>query len=223
MAGVQSKRLASLKKRYGFENPFLTDPLAKKALRYTGAGRSRRLLDIGCGEGADSVFYARKGFRVTAIDKNIIHLTRFRAYRCDHRLSNVAIFHRDATTYGYTRNTYDVINCLLVLCCMKRSQFERLLKPMKNAVKPGGMIILSSRNYLDPELREYRTTGKQVESNTFHHKEDCCRYMYFIEKGRLLEVFSDFEILYYREGFAPCKYNEHPRHGDTYLICRRPA
>lgn len=181
------------------------------------------LLDVGCGEGADSVFYARKGFHVTAIDKNETYLKRFRAYRSDHGISNITILERDALEYGYPRNTYDVISCILVLCCMKRSEFERILEPMKRSVKPGGLIIMSSRNYLDPELKDYKKTQAMIEPNTFHKKEDCCRFLYFIEQGRLREVFSDLEILYDFEGYAPCKYNEHPRHGDSYLICKRPA
>lgn len=96
-----------------------------------------------------------------------------------------------------------------------------MLKPMKQSVKPGGIIIMSSRNYLDPELKDYTSTEKMIEPNTFRSKEDCCKFLYYIEKDRLKKVFEDFETLYYYEGYAPCKYNEHPKHGDSYIICRR--
>jgi hypothetical protein len=95
---------------------------------------------------------------------------------------------------------------------------------------PGGIIIMSARNYLDPEFNEYKLKEKMIEPNTFRNSEDCCpysrgvgagRYLYFIEKNRLRKLFNDFDVLYYYEGYAPCKYNEHPRHGDTYIICRR--
>ena len=209
----------SLKKKYGFENPFVVDSLVKKAMRYLNGGK--RLLDIGCGEGADSVFFARHGYYVTAIDKNKAYLDHFRSYRLERKLNNITILQRDALEFGYPKNAYDVISCILVLCCMKRSEFEQMLEPIKRSVKPGGVIIMSSRNYLDPELNDYRETEKMLEPNTFRKKEDCCRFVYFIEKNQLSDVFSDFEILYYFEGFAPCKYNEHPKHGDSYIICRR--
>jgi 2-polyprenyl-3-methyl-5-hydroxy-6-metoxy-1,4-benzoquinol methylase len=106
----------TLGKKYGFEFPFKPDPLSKKALQYVdGKGR---LLDIGCGEGADSVFFVGKGFSVTSIDKNKEFLKRFRNYCSDQDLSAVKIYHRSAITYRYPRNTFDVIVCLLVLCCM---------------------------------------------------------------------------------------------------------
>ena len=208
-----------LKKKYGFENPFKPDPLVKKALHFLDG--SGKLLDIGCGEGADSAFFAKKGFTVTAFDKNEIYLKRFRAYCKDNKLANVRILRHDAVGYSYRPNTYDVISCILVLCCMKRSEFEEMLKSLKHSVKLGGIMIMSSRNHLDPELNEYRSEEKMIEPNTFHSKENCCKFLYFIEKGRLREVFEDFEILYYFEGYTPCKYNEHPKHGDSYIICRR--
>ena len=208
----------SLTSKYGFENPFKVDPLVRKAIRYS---TGKKVLDVGCGEGADSAFFARKGFKVTAIDKNETHLARFRAYRRDHTLSKITIRLHDALKYGYPPNTYDVISCILVVCCMKRSEFERMIVPLKRSVKPGGIIIMSSRNYLDPELNDYISTEKMIEPNTFNKKEDCCRFVYFIEKNRLPEVFKDFDILYYYEGFAPCKYHEHPKHGDSHIICRR--
>src|SRR6266853_1446271 len=109
----------SVESTYGFENPFRADPLVRKALRYC---KGKKLLDVGCGEGADSVYYAKRGFHVTAVDRNESYLEPFREYRRDHALSAIRIIRRDALRYGYPRNTYDVISCILVLCCMKRSE-----------------------------------------------------------------------------------------------------
>ena len=211
---------ARLEKKYGFENPFVVDPLVRKAGQFFPRHRGR-LLDVGCGEGADSAWFARKGFEVTAIDRNNSYLSRFNAYRRDHQLSNITLLPRDVLEFGYPRNRYDVVSCILVLCCMKRSEFERMLLPMKRAVKPGGIVIMSSRNYLDPELKEYYSHQRMIEPNTYPTRDDCCKFQYFIEKGRLQEVFEDWDTLYYYEGYASCKYNEHPKHGDSRIICRR--
>jgi hypothetical protein len=80
---------------------------------------------------------------------------------------------------------------------------------------------MSLRNYLDPEFKEYLPTEEMIEPNTFRKKEDCCKIRYYIEKGRLRQHFTDFEILYYYEGLVPDKYQEVPKHGDSYIICRR--
>jgi 2-polyprenyl-3-methyl-5-hydroxy-6-metoxy-1,4-benzoquinol methylase len=209
----------SIEQQFGFENPFKPDPFSKKTIRFLPRGK--QLLDAGCGEGADSVFFAKKGFTVTSIDKNKEYCARFRHYCNVKGLSAISILHRNIVAYRYPRNRFDVIISLLVICCMKRSEVEKVVKRLKQSVKPGGIIAMSSRNHLDPELKDYLRTEKMIEPNTFHTKEDCCKFLYFIEKNRLRELFHDFEVLYYREGFAPCKYGEHPKHGDSYIICRR--
>ena len=210
----------ALQKRYGFENPFKPDPLAIKALP---SCKGKQLLDVGCGEGADSVYFAKQGFSITAIDKNAGYLKRFRAYCRDRRLSSISIKRNSVVDYRYPRNAYDVVLCLLVVCCMKRSEFEKMIAPLKRSVRLGGVVVMSSRNYLDPELNEYQESGKPVEPNTFRSKEDCCSFLYFMEQNRLRETFDDFEIIYYFEGFVPCKYDEHPIHGDSHIICKRKA
>jgi len=207
-----------LRNKYGFEYPFKPDPLAEKALRYLKGGK--RLLDAGCGEGADSVFFAKKGFQVTAMDNNKIYLSRLRGFITDNELTNISIKYDDATEYRYRQNFYDVINCILVGCCMKRSDFEKLLIVLKQSVKRKGIIIMSLRNYLDPEFIDYVSSERMIEPNTFRKREDCCKIRYFIEKNRLRESFADFEILYYYEGYAPDKYKEVSKHGDSYIICR---
>src|SRR5437773_12392439 len=128
-----------LRNKYGFENPFKSDPLSRKALRYLKSGK--HLLDVGCGEGADSVFFAKKGFQVTALDNNKIYLKRLRAFISDNELTNISIKYGDVIDYHYRQNFYDVINCLLVGCCMKRSDFEKLLVALKRTVKRTGIII----------------------------------------------------------------------------------
>jgi 2-polyprenyl-3-methyl-5-hydroxy-6-metoxy-1,4-benzoquinol methylase len=211
--------IAELSKKYGFESPFKPDPLVKKALPLLKSGKY--LLDIGCGEGADSVFFAKKGFRVEALDNGSEYLSRLQAYKEDHHLSNISIRNCNVINHKYPQGHYDVINCLLVGCCMKRSEFEKMLTSIKRAIKPKGIIIMSMRNYLDPEFVEYSLTEKTIEPNTYLKKDDCCKIRYYIEKGRLRDLFEDHEIHFYFEGLAPDKYKELPEHGDSYIICSR--
>jgi cyclopropane fatty-acyl-phospholipid synthase-like methyltransferase len=210
---------AILKNKYGFENPFKPDALSEKALSFLKP--NGELLDAGCGEGADSVYYAKNGFNVTSIDGNKAWLNRLRAYRKNNQPLNISVRRRDLVHYHYPFQFYDAVSSLLVGCCMKKSEFEIMLAALKRSVKPRGIIIMSLRNYLDPEYKEYSATEKMIEPNTFHKKEDCCKTRYYIEKNRLKELLSDFEILHYFEGLVPDKYEETSEHGDSNIICRR--
>jgi len=205
--------------KYGFQNPFKPDPLSKKAVSYLRT--PGRMLEVGCGEGADSVFFAGRGWKVKAFDKNEEQLRRFRRYRKDSGLADIAIVRDDAVGFRYEKDRYDFVLCLLVLCCMKRSEYSAVLGPLRDAVKIGGIIVASARNYLDPEFRKYRKSERMVEPNTFRDPDECCRFLYFMEKNGLRKSFADFDVLYYNEGYGPCKYGEHEYHGDSEIICRR--
>ena len=218
---ADSKKLGKQDKKYGFENPFKPDILAVKSLPYLKG--KKQLLDIGCGEGADSVYYATNGCTVTAIDNNRKYLRRLRAFAADNPLLNLSIKFADVVNYKYPSGFYDIINCLLVGCCMKRSEFEKLVPQIKQAVKPDGVVIMSLRNYLDPDFKEYLGVEKMIEQNTFINKEDCCKIKYFIEKDRLREHFQDFEILFYYESLAPDKYAVDAEHGDSCIICKKKS
>lgn len=208
-----------IEEQYGFENPFKPDPLAIKALDFMNGGK--RLLDIGCGEGADSVFFANQGFEVVAVDNNKLYLDRLGTFLKDKPLSNISIRNLDVIKHQFPNNRFDIVNCLLVGCCMKRSEFEFMLTSLKRTLRSKGIMIMSLRNYLDHMFEEYAATGQMIEPNTYLKKEDCCKIRYFIEKGRLQEIFKDFEILYYYEGFASDKYQEVLKHGDSYIIAQK--
>ncbi len=204
---------------YGFDRPFEPDPLAQRALPYLK--EKLNLVDIGCGEGADSVFFAQQGLEVTALDNNNESLNRLKSYADDHGFSKITLENCNIIDYNYLKNYFDAASCLLVGCCMRRSEFEKMLQSVKATLKPNGIMIMSLRNYLDPTFVEYASSLDPIEPNTYYKPDDCCEIRYYIEKGRLKEVFHDFEVLYYFEGLAPDKYREVEEHGDSYIICRK--
>lgn len=204
---------------YGFERPFEPDSLAQRALPYLK--EKLNLVDVGCGEGADSVFFAQQGLDVTALDNNKETLSGLKSYADDHGFSNITIENCNIIEYNYPKDHFDAVSCLLVGCCMRRSEFEKMLQAVKATLKPNGIMIMSLRNYLDQRFVEYASSLDPIEPNTYYKPEDCCEIRYFIEKGRLKELFHGFEVLYYFEGMAPDKYQEVEEHGDSCIICQK--
>ena len=158
---------------------------------------------------------------VTAVDGDELYLKKFRTLKNDFGLSNISIKCTDLTTFSYPVDHYDAVSCLLVGCCMKKSDFEKMLIPLKRSLKHGGIVVMSLRNYRDPEMAEYLTTEKMIEPNTFFKKDDCCKIRYYIEKRRLRALFDGFEILYYYEGLQRDKYGEVEKYSDSNIICTK--
>jgi SAM-dependent methyltransferase len=76
--------------------PSESDPCATAALSHFGDVRGKRLLDIGCGTGEYSMFFARRGANVTAVDRSGVAIERLRDVCTRERIENVSPVAADA-------------------------------------------------------------------------------------------------------------------------------
>lgn len=134
-----------------------------------------KALDIAMGEGRNAVFLAENGFAVDGCDISEIAVKKAKELAKEH---NVAIhaFVADLETSKLPKDTYDVIACFYYLQ-------RDLIPQMKEALKPGGMIIYETytienweRGFEGPKNKDY-----------------------LLQSNELLNLFKDLKILYYRE------------------------
>ncbi|MCF6155179.1 MAG: class I SAM-dependent methyltransferase [Candidatus Brocadia sp.] len=134
-----------------------------------------KALDIAMGEGRNAVFLAKNGFAVDGCDISEIAVKKAKELAREH---NVAIhaFVSDLETYQLPKATYDVIACFYYLQ-------RDLIPQMKEALKPGGMIIYETytienweRGFEGPKNKDY-----------------------LLKPNELLNLFKDLKVIYYRE------------------------
>lgn len=134
-----------------------------------------RVLDIAMGEGRNAVFLAKNGYEVDGCDISEIAVRKAVALAKEHNVT-IHAFVADLETYQLPKDTYDVIACFYYL--------QRDLIPrMKEALKPGGMIIYETytienweRGFEGPKNKDY-----------------------LLKPNELLDLFKDLKIIYYRE------------------------
>lgn len=150
-------------------NPFLKRHI--KFLPHRGTA-----LDIAAGEGRNSVFLAKRGFKVDAVDISEVGLKKAKrlAKEMGVKINTVLA---DIDHYKIEKGKYDLIANFYFL---KRS----LIPEIKKGLKLGGMVIFET--YI-LEQRNLGTGGPK------HPR-------YFLKHNELLELFRDFRILFYREG-----------------------
>lgn len=98
-----------------------------------------RVLDVGCGEGADAVWLARQGWDVTALEVSSVALQRAAAHARD---ADVAIrwVHAGLTEAALPPAAFDLVSALYpALLRTRNAAAERALLA---AVAPGGMLLL---------------------------------------------------------------------------------
>jgi tellurite methyltransferase len=105
-----------------------------------------RMLDLGCGDGRISLYFAERGYEVTGLDfspraiDKLNHMAKSRGLRVDARVQRMEDF--------VFEHDFDVIVAHGSLQLLDRSIWQRLLKDMLHHTKPGGfhiVIVLTDR------------------------------------------------------------------------------
>ena len=110
-----------------------------------------RALDVGCGEGADAVWLARRGWMVTAIDISDVAVRRAREAA---RLAGAAVdwVCGDALQTPFPARSFDLMS--MQYPALPKAAGEAVLRTLLDAVRPGG-LLLAVYHDLDDEHREH--------------------------------------------------------------------
>ncbi|MFD4252118.1 class I SAM-dependent methyltransferase [Amycolatopsis thermoflava] len=105
-------------------------------------------LDVGCGEGADALWLARRGWHVTAIDVSRVALERAAAADDTGR---VAWMHADLTAMAPPAGCFDLVSAHYVP--LRRAE-PGVLRGLLAAVAPGGTLLVASHDPAELTPRE---------------------------------------------------------------------
>jgi 2-polyprenyl-3-methyl-5-hydroxy-6-metoxy-1,4-benzoquinol methylase len=167
-------------------------------------GEDRRLLEIGCGIGVDSIQLAKRGFQVTAIDltENALALARqFAARRgvaIDFRLGN-------AERLDFPDQSFDAVYSFGVL--HHTPGIERSVAEVRRVLRPGGTayVMLYHRDSLVNLV--HRVLRLPYESP--RDRKDHCPVVYTFSRSGARTLFGDFSSVSVRSdypftfGFGP--------------------
>jgi len=114
--------------------------------------RALDVLDIGCGAGTQSRFWADKGHCYLGVDINepLIQLARERA-QAEGRVARFEV--SSATLLPFADASFDI--CLIPELLEHISDWEICLNEASRVLRPGGMMYISTTNWLCPKQQEY--------------------------------------------------------------------
>src|SRR5437867_9141382 len=95
-------------------------------------------LDLGCGEGRNSLLLARYGYHVHAIDASSQGIQKLEKYARLQGLDNIDGEVADVRTVELRPNFYDAIVAVTILDHISEEEGKRVAEAMIEALKPGG-------------------------------------------------------------------------------------
>ncbi|ALE92602.1 methyltransferase type 12 [Arthrobacter alpinus] len=98
-------------------------------------------LDVGCGEGADTVWLAERGWQVTAVDISSVALEKGTLHAADRELTGSVIWeHHDLLVWTPPAWSFDLVSAQFMH--LPRPDREPLFARLADAVAPGGTLLL---------------------------------------------------------------------------------
>jgi len=132
-----------------------------------------KLLDIGCGEGKDSVFFARNGYDVTAFDVSDAGIEKTKRL-ADNVGVQVKAFKADILDFRLDTN-FDIIFSSGVLHYIKKPLREEIFSNYKQFTNPNGLHALNvfvNKPFIGPAPEKEPTACKWVSGEIFMHYHD---------------------------------------------------
>ncbi|VVB79230.1 tRNA (cmo5U34)-methyltransferase [uncultured archaeon] len=147
--------------------------------------KNSKVLDLGCGEGKDAIFLARKGHQVTAVDISPIAIEKLDE-RAKKLKLNIKSIVADLSEYKIKDN-YDAIIALASIHFLKKKEHDKMIKIMQGRTNKNGFNVIVSLRKGDPTEGSFKVI--------------------YLEDGKLKEYYSGWKIIKYKE------YDKKDKHG----------
>jgi len=179
-------------------------PICFEVLKILPPEKPLKLLDVGCGEGRNAVFFARNGYDVIAFDTSAEGLKKTRML-AEKAGVNVEVFNANVNEFRLT-GYFDVIFSVGVLHHIPEELRSEIFANYKAFTNPGGLNVFSvfvKKPFIETAPDAEPTAHKWVS-------------------GELLTYYHDWLIEYCAEAIFDCMSSGKPhKHAVNRLIARK--
>ena len=168
-------------------------PEIKKYAKILKKKKYKTVLDLGCGTGRNTIYLAKQGFLVYALDisKTGVAITKKKAKLLD--LKNIKFKVADMKHTSYPNNYFDAVVCMFTLSHGLLKDNQDAIDEIYRILKPKGMLITELMSVKDKSCGR----GEKIEKGTFLGGMEDDKHMmhhYFTKEEikKLLSKFTSF-------------------------------
>jgi tellurite methyltransferase len=132
-----------------------TEPgsLVVKLSKVITSFRGLNVLDVGCGEGKNAMFFAARGAVVRAVDISEIAIARARELSSASGVNGILFDVKDVRNLRLSPDQFDVVVAYGLFHCLgDRSEIASICRQLQSAIRAGGYFILCAFNSRRQEL-----------------------------------------------------------------------
>ena len=148
-------------------------------------------LDIGSGDGRNTLFLARAGFHVTAVDTSRVGLEKLDRIAGERNLTERIITrHADARELEYPPRSFDLIASVTLFDHLPAGDVPALFDRLAASLVDGGVLFVKAHTVDDPGHGRDRSDASELAGEIRH----------YFERNELLRLAGDrFYIIRYEE------------------------
>ena len=162
------KKLGYWNTIYSKQNYFGTGPtiLALEAHELIKNNSITNILELGCGQGRDSLFFANFGHNVIATDISENAINSVKKIKNEQNIGNLELhLHDSLNPFNFTDLKFELIYSNLALQFFNLKQLSGILSNIKKIMKPNSFFLFSTKKSGD----KYFNFGNKLSENSFEY------------------------------------------------------
>lgn len=186
--------------------------------RYLKLLNGNNVLDLGIGEGQNSIILAESGYNVTGVDVSGKALDV-----CKSNFPDINIVKDDIRNFNIEPNYFDLIMSRYVLHFLHKNDATSIINSIKKNLKQNGLVYIVVFSTNDPGMRKkYHDPNFEIMGNNVFHNLSDDTYKSYFSKDEVLELFSGFETVLVSDEYGlDLAHGEPHYHGTIKYIGRK--
>jgi SAM-dependent methyltransferase len=158
----------------------------------------KKLLELGCGQGRDTLFFASKGIEIEALDYSPVGIERLQKLASEENLSNIhASVFNVRNPLPFRENEFDAVySHMFFTMRFTWNELKAIAQEVNRVLKSNGFNFFSVRNRSD---RVYGK-GTKIDENIYEYKTFQVRFFSKEDVEKLAEGFKILEVREIVEG-----------------------
>lgn len=188
------------------KNVFGSEPEEILVKYFEQIDKSKPVLDIGSGQGRNSIFLAEKGLVVDAIDPSIVAVEELNE-RAKEKELQIQAYQNGFENFQPKTDHYSGIMIFGLIQILSNNDFEKLKLKLDDWAAKGDLLFITAFGTADPSFKKYSSKWLTISKNTFTDNKG--NYRRFLEPNEILSLFNEYKVVHHWEGLG----KEH-HHGD---------